>query len=327
MSRVNPERIELLQTKANLLRVHSIRMTTRAGSGHPTTCMSSADLVSALFFEVLRYDVPNPRNPLNDRVIFSKGHAAPLLYAVWAEAGAFLVEHLDTLRQFDSDLEGHPTPRFTWYGAATGSLGQGLSIASGMALGLKRDGIPARVFCLMGDGETAEGAVWEACAFASYYGLNNLIAIVDVNRLGQSQPTMLQHDLDTYAQRFRAFGWEVLEVQRWGKKRLAYEIKKRQYGYYVHIRFATAKGSIVRALEREYQLNEAILRYLTIVLDKQALKAEAQRKEKMGAAAATAPVTAGAPVEEVTAEVEEGAEGAVTAEPEQAPEGPPSEEA
>ncbi len=212
MSRVNPERIELLQTKANLLRVHSIRMTTRAGSGHPTTCMSSADLVSALFFEVLRYDVPNPRNPLNDRVIFSKGHAAPLLYAVWAEAGAFPVEHLDTLRQFDSDLEGHPTPRFTWYGAATGSLGQGLSIASGMALGLKRDGIPARVFCLMGDGETAEGAVWEACAFASYYGLNNLIAIVDVNRLGQSQPTMLQHDLDTYAQRFRAFGWEVATI-------------------------------------------------------------------------------------------------------------------
>ncbi len=138
-------------------------------------------------------------------------------------------------------------------------------------------------------------------------------------------------EIDEIIKRFERFisvnGGEVLEVQRWGKKRLAYEIKKRQYGYYVHIRFATAKGSIVRALEREYQLNEAILRYLTIVLDKQALKAEAQRKEKMGAAPATAPVTAGAPVEEVTAEVEEGAEGAVTAEPEQAPEGPPSEEA
>ncbi len=212
MRSLNPQRIELLQTKASLLRVHSIRMTTRAGSGHPTTCMSAADLVSALFFEVLRYEVSNPQNPLNDRVIFSKGHAAPLLYAVWAEAGAFPIEHLDTLRQFESDLEGHPTPRFAWYGAATGSLGQGLSIASGMALGLKRDGIPARVFCLMGDGETAEGAVWEACAFAAHYGLNNLIAIVDVNRLGQSQPTMLQHDLDTYARRFEAFGWEVATI-------------------------------------------------------------------------------------------------------------------
>lgn len=204
--------IEALQTKANLLRVYSIRSTTLAGSGHPTTCMSSADLVSALFFYRLRYEVSNPRHPANDRVVFSKGHAAPLLYAAWAEAGAFPVAHLDTLREFTSDLEGHPTPRFRWYGAATGSLGQGLSIAAGMALGLKRDGIPARVYCLMGDGETAEGAVWEACAFASHYQLNNLIALVDVNRLGQSQPTMLQHDLETYAQRFRAFGWEVATI-------------------------------------------------------------------------------------------------------------------
>lgn len=208
----NPQIIELLKIKANLLRIHSIRMTTRAGSGHPTTCLSSADLVSALFFTRLRYEVSNPHNPANDRVVFSKGHAAPLLYAVWAEAGAFPVEHLDTLREFTSDLEGHPTPRFRWYGAATGSLGQGLSISAGMALGLKRDRIPARVYCLMGDGETAEGAVWEACAFASHYQLNNLIAIVDVNRLGQSQPTMLQHDLDAYAQRFRAFGWEVATI-------------------------------------------------------------------------------------------------------------------
>lgn len=212
MAQYDPELIEQLQTKANLLRVHSIRSTTLAGSGHPTTCMSSADLVSALFFYALRYEVSNPRNPYNDRVVFSKGHAAPLLYAVWAEAGAFPVEHLDTLRQFTSDLEGHPTPRFKWHPVATGSLGQGLSIAAGMALALKRDGIPARVYCLMGDGETAEGAVWEACAFASHYGLNNLIALVDVNRLGQSQPTMLQHDLDRYAERFRAFGWEVATI-------------------------------------------------------------------------------------------------------------------
>ncbi len=207
-----PELIAALQAKANLLRVHSIRMTTRAGSGHPTTCMSAADLVAALFFYALRAEVANPRNPLNDRVIFSKGHAAPLLYAAWAEAGAFPVEHLDTLREFTSDLEGHPTPRFQWYGAATGSLGQGLSIATGMALSLRRDGLPAKVYCLMGDGETAEGAVWEAAAFACHYNLSNLIAIVDVNRQGQSQPTMLQHDLATYQRRWEAFGWQTAAI-------------------------------------------------------------------------------------------------------------------
>ena len=207
-----PELIAALQAKANLLRIHSIRMTTRAGSGHPTTCMSAADLVAGLFFYALRADVSNPRHPLNDRLIFSKGHAAPLLYAAWAEAGAFPIEHLDTLREFTSDLEGHPTPRFQWYGAATGSLGQGLSIAAGMALALKRDGLPPRVYCLMGDGETAEGAVWEAAAFASYYGLNRLIALVDINRQGQSQPTMLQHDLQTYRARFEAFGWQTVVI-------------------------------------------------------------------------------------------------------------------
>ncbi|MCX7924767.1 MAG: transketolase [Fimbriimonadales bacterium] len=212
MAGYSPELITALQTKANLLRIHSIRSTTKAGSGHPTTCMSAADLVAALFFHALRYEVSNPRNPLNDRVVFSKGHAAPLLYAAWAEAGAFPIEHLDTLREFDSDLEGHPTPRFAWYGAATGSLGQGLSIAAGMAITLQRDGIPAKVYCLLGDGETAEGAVWEAAAFASHYKLNNLIALVDVNRQGQSQPTMLQHDMSTYQRRFEAFGWQVLSI-------------------------------------------------------------------------------------------------------------------
>ncbi|MFN4033938.1 MAG: transketolase [Fimbriimonadales bacterium] len=207
-----PELITALQAKANLLRVHSIRMTTQAGSGHPTTCLSAADLVAALFFYALRAEVAHPRDPLNDRVIFSKGHAAPLLYAAWAEAGAFPVEHLDTLREFTSDLEGHPTPRFQWYGAATGSLGQGLSIATGMALSLQRDGLPAKVYCLMGDGETAEGAVWEAAAFASHYNLSNLITIVDVNRQGQSQTTMLQHDMATYQRRWEAFGWQTAVI-------------------------------------------------------------------------------------------------------------------
>ncbi|MDW8050883.1 MAG: transketolase [Armatimonadota bacterium] len=212
MAGYSAELLAALQAKANLLRIHSIRTTTKAGSGHPTTCLSAADLVAGLFFYALRYEVSNPRHPLNDRVIFSKGHAAPLLYAAWAEAGAFPVEHLDTLRQFDSDLEGHPTPRFAWYGAATGSLGQGLSIAAGMALALKRDGLPPRVYCLLGDGETAEGAVWEAAAFAGYYGLNNLVALIDINRQGQSQPTMLQHDLIAYQRRFEAFGWDAVTI-------------------------------------------------------------------------------------------------------------------
>jgi transketolase len=136
MGTAKAELREALRTKANLLRIHSIRTTTKAGSGHPTTCLSAADLVAALFFYGLRADPTQPQHPRNDRVVFSKGHAAPLLYAAWAEAGAFPVEHLDTLREFESDLEGHPTPRFAWHPVATGSLGQGLSIAAGMALGL-----------------------------------------------------------------------------------------------------------------------------------------------------------------------------------------------
>lgn len=204
--------IEALKAKAQILRIHSIQATTEAGSGHPTTCLSAADILSVLFFHALRYDVPNPKNPFNDHIVLSKGHAAPLLYAAWAEAGAFPVEHLMTLRRIDSDLEGHATPRFRWYGAATGSLGQGLSMAVGAALALKHDQSPAKVYCVMGDGETAEGSVWEAAAMANYYQLNNLIAIVDVNRLGQSQPTMLQHDLGTYAKRWTAFGWHVVIV-------------------------------------------------------------------------------------------------------------------
>jgi transketolase len=204
--------IEALKAKAQILRIHSIRSTTEAGSGHPTTCLSAADILSVLFFYALRYDVPNPENPLNDQIVLSKGHAAPLLYAAWAEAGAYPVEHLMTLRKIDSDLEGHATPRFRWYGAATGSLGQGLSMAVGVAHALKIDESQAKSYCVMGDGETAEGSVWEAAAMATYYRLNNLIAIVDVNRLGQSQATMLQHDLGTYAKRWAAFGWHVVIV-------------------------------------------------------------------------------------------------------------------
>lgn len=243
--------MDALKAMGQLLRRHCVEMTTLAGSGHPTTCMSAADIVATLFFAALRYDVPYPENPLNDRFVLSKGHAAPLLYAVWAEAGAFPVEHLKTLRRIDSELEGHPTPRFKWAEVATGSLGQGLSIADGMALAAKMDKLPYRVYALLGDGEVAEGGVWEAIAFASYYKLDNLTAIVDVNRLGQSAPTMLQHDLETYARRFEAFGWHAIIVDGHDVEQLisAFEQAKNVKGKPTVILAKTIKGKGVSFLE------------------------------------------------------------------------------
>ena len=202
-----------LKQKATNLRIHSITSTSEAGSGHPTTCLSAADIVSALFFHEMRYDCSDAQNPNNDRFILSKGHAAPLLYAAYAEAGIIPTEDLRTLRHIDSILEGHPTPRFEWTEVATGSLGQGLSLGLGMALnGKYLDASDYRVYVLLGDGETAEGGVWEAAALASYYQLNNLIGIVDVNALGQSQRTMYAFDVDTYCQRFEAFGWQTIAI-------------------------------------------------------------------------------------------------------------------
>jgi transketolase len=153
--------------------------------------------------------VDNPGNPLNDRFVLSKGHAAPILWAAWAEAGAFPVEKLQTLRKIDSDLEGHPTPRNAWTQVATGSLGQGLSVGVGMALGARINQAGNRIFVLMGDGETAEGSVWEAAALAAHSDLDNLVTLVDVNRLGQSQATMYGHDVESYRQRFASFGWHT----------------------------------------------------------------------------------------------------------------------
>lgn len=203
----------ILERKATNLRIHSILSTSEAGSGHPTTCLSAADIVSALFFHAMRYDCEDAHNPNNDRFILSKGHAAPLLYAAYAEAGIMPVDDLLTLRQIDSILEGHPTPRFDWTEVATGSLGQGLSLGLGMALnGKYLDKSDYRVYVLLGDGETAEGGVWEAAALASHYQLNNLIGIVDVNALGQSQRTMYEFDIDTYCNRFGAFGWQTIGI-------------------------------------------------------------------------------------------------------------------
>jgi transketolase len=200
---------ELLKGIANQLRIHSITATTAAGSGHPTSCCSAADLVATLFFGQMRYDAKNPHHHNNDRFILSKGHAAPLLYAAWAENGFVPVSELAKLRQFGNDLEGHPTPRLAFADVATGSLGQGLGVGVGMALAGRLDKLDYNTYVLMGDGEIAEGAVWEAASLAGIYKLNNLIAIVDANRLGQSEATAFGHHIDVYSKRFAAFGWRV----------------------------------------------------------------------------------------------------------------------
>ncbi len=206
------QRVQGLQDRANRLRIHSIRATTAAGSGHPTSCCSAAELMAALFFDVMRLRPGHPPSPGEDRFILSKGHAAPVLYAAWAEAGTLAAEDLLTLRRVDSDLEGHPTPRLAGVEVATGSLGQGLSCGVGMAFAHRMDESPARVFVLLGDGECAEGSVWEAAAVAGHNRLDNLVAVVDVNGLGQTEATMVGHEIKTYARRFEAFGWRALTV-------------------------------------------------------------------------------------------------------------------
>jgi transketolase len=207
------DRIEVLRERAERLRLHSLRATSEAASGHPTSCLSAADLVAALFFDFMRYDPRDPGNTTCERFVLSKGHAAPLFYAARAEAGAFPVEHLLTLRKIDSELEGHPTPRFAGTVAATGSLGQGLSVGLGLAWNAKQlDRRDQKIYVLLGDGEMAEGSVWEAVQLAGHYHLADLIAIVDVNSLGQSQRTMYGFDIGAYAERFRSFGWEALTI-------------------------------------------------------------------------------------------------------------------
>ncbi len=198
-----------LRKIATRLRIHSLTMTTAAGSGHPTTCLSMADLAACLFFSEMRYNVRDAADWGNDEFVLSKGHAAPILWAAYAEAGIIPLNRLGALRKITSELEGHPTPRMKWVKAATGSLGQGLSVGVGLALAQKMAGSPARTFVLLGDGECAEGAVWEAANAAVHFGLDNLIAIVDINRLGQSDPTMHGHDIAAYSRKFKAFGWRV----------------------------------------------------------------------------------------------------------------------
>jgi transketolase len=198
---------------AQQLRVDSIRATTIAGSGHPTSSMSPADLMAILLSKYLSYDFDNPHNPHNDRLIFSKGHAAPLLYSMYKAAGVISDDELLDLRHFGSRLEGHPTPALPWVDVATGSLGQGLPIGVGIALaGKYLDQLPYHTWVLLGDSETAEGSVWEAFDHAAHYTLDNLIAIIDVNRLGQRGQTELGWNTQAYAKRAMAFGWQAIEV-------------------------------------------------------------------------------------------------------------------
>jgi transketolase len=206
--------IDHLRTLARLIRLHCLNMTSTAHSGHLTSSLSATDVMTALLFGgTFRFKVDEPDHPNNDRLIFSKGHASPLFYALWAVAGGITDEELLSYRQFGSRLEGHPTPRLPYVEAATGSLGQGLGIGLGMALNASRlDRLPYRTYVLLGDSEMSEGSQWETIQLAEHYQASNLIGIIDVNRLGQRGQTMFGHDIDAYARRVAAFGWKTLEI-------------------------------------------------------------------------------------------------------------------
>ncbi len=202
----------ILAQKAYDLRVAVVEATTQSGSGHPSSCLSAADILAVLFFHVLKFDIHHPKNPDNDRFILSKGHAAPLLYAVYNELGVISHEQLLQMRDISSVLEGHPTPRFEWVNVATGSLGIGLSVGVGMALHARRCKKNFYTYVLLGDSELSEGSIWEAVELGAFYNLNNVVAIVDVNRLGQRGPTMDEYNIAALAKKFAAFGWSVYNV-------------------------------------------------------------------------------------------------------------------
>ena len=206
------EQFKELREKANLLRKWSLISTTEAESGHPTSCLSAADVTAVLFEKYFTYDLAKPLNLYNDRFVLSKGHASPLLYALFGMAGAYPLEELKTLRKLGSRFEGHPVPSFIYAEAATGSLGQGLSVGAALALIARRENLPYKTYVLTGDGELAEGQIWEAANFSSYHKLDNLIALLDINRLAQSQETMFGHDIEKYISRFQAFGFEVRAI-------------------------------------------------------------------------------------------------------------------
>jgi transketolase len=208
-SQISASTIDAIKEKARRLGIYSMMSTTAAGSGHPTSCLSCAELMAGVFFYAMKFDPKNPNSPDGDRFVLSKGHAAPILYAALAEAGVFPLSRIMTLRQLSSELEGHPTPLIPGVDAATGSLGQGLSVGAGLAIGARLDGSSTRVYVLTGDGELAEGQVWEAAEFSGHYKLENLTVIADINALGQSEPTMYQHDMEIYRRKFESEGFDV----------------------------------------------------------------------------------------------------------------------
>ena len=244
-----------LAALANTLRRHSLAQTTRAGSGHLTSSLSAADLMAGLVFGGnFRFDVDTPDHPNNDRLIFSKGHASPLFYAIWAVAGGIEEKELKTYRQLGSRLEGHPTRRFPYAEAATGSLGQGLGIGLGMALNARRfQNLPYRTFVLLGDSEMSEGSQWEALQLAAHLKLDNLIGILDVNRLGQAGPTQFGHDVDAYVRRVEAFGWRTISIDGHDLAEItdAYDDATRSTGQPVMIIARTIKGKGISFLEDE----------------------------------------------------------------------------
>jgi transketolase len=238
---------------AQQLRVDSIRASAPPKSGHPTSSMSAAELMAVLISKYLRYDFDRPDHPSNDRLIFSKGHASPLLYSMYKACGAVSDEELLTFRSFGSRLEGHPTPVLPWVDVATGSLGQGLPIGVGVALGVRLERSPARVWVLCGDSEMAEGSMWEAFEHAAFYELDNLIAIIDVNRLGQRGQTMHGWDLSSYVRRAEAFGWAAIEIDGHDVEAVdrAYEEALSTRGHPTVIVARTIKGKGVKAVENQ----------------------------------------------------------------------------
>ena len=246
------DRSEFRRELGQQLRVDSVRTSAAAGSGHPTSSMSAADLMAVLLDGHLRLDYSNPADPRNDHLIFSKGHASPLYYAILKAAGSITDEELLTFRKLGSRLEGHPTPRIPPTDVATGSLGQGLPIAVGVALtGAKLDRLPYRVWCLCGDSEMAEGSMWEAFQHAGWEGLDNLVAIIDVNRLGQARETMLGWDIDGYVRRIEAFGWHVIAIDGHDVEAIeaAYASAEQTKGKPTAIVARTKKGKGVKAVE------------------------------------------------------------------------------
>ena len=243
--------IAVLQNLATQLRIDSVRSTTAAGSGHPTTCLSAAEIMAAVFFAEMRFDPLDPQHPEADRFVLSKGHAAPILYAAWAAAGAFPREDVMQLRELSSDLEGHPTPRLSFVDVATGSLGQGLAAGVGIALNARRIESDYRTYVLMGDGESAEGSVWEAAQVAAFHNLDNLCAITDVNGFGQSRATQWGHNPDAFVARWKAFGWHAIGIDGHDMKQVLAALKEARQttGRPTMIVASTLKGKGIKLFE------------------------------------------------------------------------------